>query len=350
MGVKLSDIAGKAGVSAATVSRILRKGCTDKSSSGQKVLRIVKEMGYAPNRNKKPQGLGNILFIMKATKQGDDCESLIYSFSSFYGQFLYSAEKEVRKRQGTLTVCHADENTVKRASWFRNTIRDSNCRGAILLGGHFDAESMDIYQEKTPIVILNALPGVTDADSVAPDDEGGVRMVVRHLVKLGHQRIAFWADRDQTGQIVHHSITRLRGYESGLDEAGLNYSRIYSEEINDKPFLERMEGGFQAYLKDPERPTAIVCPGDSFAYRVLRMAFDHGINVPGELSIFGFDDSDFSSHSHPQMSTVNIHRMWMGQEAVRLINRRLNDPKCPPCQVIVQAKVIERETSGPAPS
>jgi LacI family transcriptional regulator len=344
--VKLTDIAGKAGVSIATVSRVIRKGHVDSSPSCQKVLQIVKEMGYEPNRVRKPKGMGNILFAMRAMDEEGDCESLIYSFSSFYGLFLYSAEKEIRKLQGTLTVCHVEKEVQDIGSWIRQTIRDSNCRGVILLGGSFDRKSIELFRENVPVVVLNAVPGVTDVDSVSPDDEGGVRTVVRRLVELGHRRIAFWADRDKTGRVVDHSVTRLRGYESGLEEAGLTYSRIYAEEISDKPFMERMEGGFRAYLEDSERPTAIVCPGDSFAYRILRMALSHGIDVPGKLSIFGFDDSDFSAHSHPQMSSVNIHRMWMGQEAVRLINRRLTDSECPPCQVTVQAKVIERETSG----
>jgi DNA-binding LacI/PurR family transcriptional regulator len=349
MAIKLTDIADQAGVSIATVSRIIRKGRADNGPSGHKILQIAKELGYEPNRIRKPKGLGNIMFVLAGTKQEGEYENLIYSFASFYGHFLYSAEKEIRKHQGTLSICHKESGIEDIGTWIRQAIRDSNCKGVILLGGNFNRTSIEIFQERVPVVIINAIPGVSDLDSVAPDNEGGERQVVRRLVELGHRRIAFWADRDSSGRVVDHCITRLRGYQSGLEEAGLTYSRIYSEEVGTKPFTERMERGFRAYLEEQEKPTAIVCPGDAFAYRVLRLALSNGIDVPGKLSIFGFDDSDFSAHSHPQMSTVNIQRAWMGCEAVRLLVSRINGSECPPSQVTVKSELVERETSGPAP-
>jgi DNA-binding LacI/PurR family transcriptional regulator len=349
--VKLTDIADKAGVSIATVSRVIRKGQSDNSPSCQKVLQVVKELGYEPNRIRKHKGIGNILFVTKGIYQEDDCEDSAYSFSSFYGLFLYSAEKEIRKFHGTLTVCHAEKNITDIGPWIRQAVRDSNCRGIIIQAGNFDRTSIDIFRKSAPVVLLNAVQGTLDLDSVCPDDEGGIRMVVNRLVELGHRRIAFWADWDSSGRVVDHCIMRLRGYRSGLEEAGLTYSRIYGEEVSDLSFSDRMERGFQTFLKDSERPTAIICCGDDFAYRVLGMAQKNGIKVPLDLSIFGFDDSDFSTHFHPQLSTVNIQRMWMSEEAVRLIVRRLSDDKdYPPCQVVIQAQIVERETSGPVTS
>jgi len=347
--VKLTDIADKAGVSIATVSRVIRKGYTDTSPSGQKVLQLVKEMGYQPNRIRKPKGMGNFLFAMVKKSEGGTIEDSVYTVSSFYGLFVYSVEKEIRKLQGTLTVCNADKDVEDVAVWIRQMVRDSSSRGAIVLNGSLTRRDIDIIRASCPIVLINAVPGVTDVDSITPDNEGGIRQVVRRLVELGHRRIAFWADRDRVGRIVDHCITRLRGYQSGMEEAGLTYNRIYSEEVGDKPFAERMERGFQAFLEDPERPTAIVCAGDSFAYDVLRMAQKHGIDVPRQLSIFGFDDTEFSAHSHPKLSTVNIRRDWMSREAVRILTSRLSGSECPPCQVTIQANVVERETSGPAP-
>lgn len=348
MTVKLTDIAEQAGVSIATVSRVIRKGQADSSPSCQRILEIVKEMGYKPNRVRKPKGIGNVLFAILGIPQDGTSDDPIYSVSSFYGVFLYSVEKEVRKYQGTLTVCHAEKDVDDVAAWIRQTARDSGSRGIITLGKNISRRDLDAIPENLPIVNLNAVPGVTDVDSVAPDDEGGIRQVVRRLVELGHRRIAFWADRDAAGRVIHHTVPRLRGYHSGLEEAGLTYSRIYSEEVGDWPFLERMERGFQAYLADPERPTAIVCAGDGFAHHVLRLVLKHGISVPRQVSIFGFDDSEFNVHSHPQLSSVNIQRVWMSREAVRLVARRLSDPECLPCQVTVQARVVERETCGPA--
>jgi LacI family transcriptional regulator len=347
--VKLTDVANKAGVSIATVSRAIRKGRADNHSASQKVLQIVKEMGYEPHRNRKPKGIGNILFATKGLHPEDDCEDIPYSFSNFYGLFLYSAEKEIRKRNGTLTVCHAERGLDDIGPWIRQAVHDSHCRGVIMLAGNFEPKRIEIFRESAPVVLLNAVQGMTELDSISPDDEGGIRRVVRRLVELGHRRIAFWADCNSKGQIVDHCVMRLRGYQTGLEEAGLTFNRIYSEKISDRPFSERMEEGFHAYLKDSERPTAIVCAGDDYAHRVLRLALSNGINVPGELSVIGFDDSDFSARSHPKLSTVNIQRTWMGREAVRLIARRLSEPDCPPCQLTVKARVVERETSGPAP-
>lgn len=349
MAVKLIDIADKAGVSIATVSRVIKKGQTDNNPSSQKVLHVIEKMGYKPTRIRKTKGIGNFLFATIGIPQEVTSEDPVYSISSFYGHFLYGVERELRKLQGTLNVCHAEDGVKDCTTWIQQMVRDTNSRGIFILGNSVNQINIDIVSKTTPVVVIHAIPGILEVDSVAPDDKDGLQQVVRRLVKLGHRRIAFWTDLDTDGQVVDHTVLNLQGYQNGMKEAGLTYNRIYSEEVGDLPFFERMERGFRAYLEDIERPTAIVCPGDGFAYHVLRLAQRHGINVPRELSIFGFDDSEFSAHSHPALSSVNIQRVCMSREAVRLMARRLSEPDFPATQVIVQARVIERETSGPAP-
>ena len=350
--VRMKDIAEDLGVSISTVSRALKNGSARSSDARDDILRTAKKLGYKPPNIscRRSKGLGTIALVaigMVDRSNVQEFSRLGYPSPSFYGEFTCGVESAVRKLGGDLRI-HNIERGADLVGRARQAIDSLRAEGSIVVGG-FGSEDIRLLAESCAVVLVNAPRAQVAADTVVADDQGGIYQIVERLVTLGHQRIAFWVDRDKRGVLEPISRQRLAGYRTAVDDLGLSYERMYCEARGDRPYLERMGEGFDSLLADEQRPTAIIASNDLHGCTLLRLAHDHRIAVPDELSIFSFDDEQMSAHTYPSLSTFNANRHLMGQEAVELLMRRMRDPDAPFRRVTLQGRLVERESSGPAP-
>ena len=347
--VRMKDIAEEIGVSISTVSRALKSDSPGNSRVRQGVLHTARKLGYKPPGDSNRRcGVGTIALVaigMPWRSSGAEVSRWSYPSPSFYGQFACGVEREVRKLDGQLRI-HNIERQGDLIARTCQTMDSIKADGIIVVGGFGSADLHKLAEGRT-VVLLNARRAKLAADTVVADDRGGIYQAVERMAELGHRRIAFWVDSDEAGVMEPPPRERLAGYRCAIEDLGLGYERTLCEAQGDQPYFERMAEGFEAFLNDPDRPTAIVASADLHACALLRMAHAHNIAVPQELSIFGFDDAEMSAHTYPSLSTVNTNRQLMGQEAVELLTRRMCDPQAPFRRVTVESRLVERESSGP---
>lgn len=345
--IRLADIADKLGVSISTVSRAIQsKGSARMSTQYREIQRIAKEMGY--NRASlaaKKNNVGKIALVNVDICTGVEQKRLGYSIEGFFGPLVYGLQQALRKHSCELSV-FSIERGPDTVQYIQTILQQSTIDGIILnVNGGFD-EVSDISMLQ-PIVQVNASIGTTGVDSVVSDNFGGMMMVVRRLIELGHRKIAFWIDKPST---LHH-IQRLYGYRAAMASAGIDYDRVYLDDRTVmQPYEERMMAGFQDYLNDPDKPTAIIGACDGFGLSLLQLANYYNISMPDELSLFSFDNLEISSHTYPSLSTVDAHLDLMAAEAVELLLRRRANPDVPFRRVVLQASLVERSSSGPVSS
>lgn len=343
--VRLADIARKVGVSTATVSRAIRNELPDSSPVRDDVLHAAKRMGYQMPQRQVRQ-LGKVTLVTLGIDVGRPSgRSALAGESGFYGRFVYGVQAGVREHGGVLAL-HATESAADLRDTIKNVVKETDADGLVLLGG-FVGSTAVVDPGSVPVVLLNAVADEQAyADAVASADTGGIEAVVRHLHGLGHRRIGFWTHSRRVG---HHE-QRLSAYVSATTHLGLRSDNVFVDQVSDRPYADRMAEEFKRFVAMPisERPTAMVCSTDTHALALLRLAQEHQISVPRQLSVVGFDNTDGSVSSIPGLSTVDVGLEDMGREAIHLLVRRLRHPDEPFRQVVLRARLVDRQTIAAA--
>jgi LacI family transcriptional regulator len=203
-----------------------------------------------------------------------------------------------------------------------------------------------LLERRFPIVAMMADRGdmFSNIDRVISDYRDITMDVMTHLLSLGHKRIGFIY-----GIAVPNLGTDRRfAYEESLRNAGLPIDPGLFVECG--PNIEDSYRATLQLLQSPSRPTALLAINDLLAAGALRAIRDVGLDVPRDISLFGYDDIPLSKYLVPRLSTASKDGDKIGREAIRLLLARLQDPSRPPQQVRLPARLILRESTGPAPA
>ena len=192
----------------------------------------------------------------------------------------------------------------------------------------------------TPLLLVDrAITGVP-ADVVISDNREGARIAVRHLLELGHRRIAF------VGGPIHLTVAqdRHRGCVDALAEAGhaLDSALTFHGAFDYAAGRDALE----MFLRAAHRPTAVFASSDQQAIGLLRACSDAGIGVPGDVSVVGFDDIPLAELVSPRLTTVSQPLESLGSRAVRLVLRRVNDTKLRPKKLTLPVTLAIRESTA----
>ena len=194
--------------------------------------------------------------------------------------------------------------------------------GVIAMSPHFDAATLvENLPPSLPVILLSCEARDEDYQVIAIDNVGGAEAMVRHLVKLGHRRIAM-----VMGEKGHFDTAeRLQGYRHALVEAGITPDERYEAQGD---FSEASgHRAVQELLALPDRPTAIFCANDSMAIGGLAAVHDAGLRVPEDMTVVGFDDIPLAHYMSPPLSSVHVPVFEMGERAVtRLIAALKGEP------------------------
>ncbi|WP_271753041.1 LacI family DNA-binding transcriptional regulator [Cohnella sp. JJ-181] len=334
MTATIRDIAKAAGVSVATVSKVLNDYTTVSRATREKVLALVAEMQFRPNEaarslvGRRSMTIGILLTTGLS--------------NPFFVHLLGGIDEALKERGYDLIYlaqlsAHPEYNFVQHC-------RSRNVEGVLAFGfqlGELDADKLVASGIPTLFIDLN-LTGER-AGYVSSDNKEAVQGAVRYLHELGHRRIAYVAGLP--GSYVGER--RLAGYREGMAAAGL-IPRPDDIVVGD--FTQ--ETGYRAMrqlLALAERPTAVVCGSDKAAIGALQAAREAGVAVPDELSVVGFDDIDEARVVHPPLTTVRQDMPALGRLAVELLDRLIAEPGSPAPSVIVPTTLVVRGTTGAAP-
>lgn len=337
----IKEIAQLAGVSAATVSRVINNDPT--LSVGEetriRIFAAAEELGYKPSRLRKlkreerisKQRIGLLMWSSLEDEREDP-----YFASIRRGVELRCEElglqiaKVLRGRDGAeLAPIH-------------------DLAGLIVVGSVHAEDISAIYARPDRTVFVNHGQSPSGSDSVSLHFEGAMRDSLSHLFELGHRRIAYIGG-DET-------IHRLQaGYpEEGADDprrqlfrAIMSERGLYLSELDIRSGWSPSGGyeGMRRLLAQRERPTAVIMGSDPMAVGALRALQESGMGVPKDMAVIGFDDIEISAYLNPPLTTVRVHTELMGRTAVQLLLERIEGREAA-MHVQVNTLLIVRESSG----
>lgn len=322
----IKDIAKKAEVSVATVSKVMNGYDDIGEITKAKVLKIIKENNYRPNANAQSLRTNKSFLVGLFFKDHQDSGVK----HPFFRGIISGLEERLLENNYDMILFSAnweDQFSYLEKCQFRNV------DGAILMGVPKDDPKLsELLNAKIPSVFIDLDISDDKASYIISDNEKGAREAVRHLAELGHKKIAVIEGEE----ITIPTQKRLKGYKAEMKAQNL--------EVKDEWIIQgrfSVDGGVKAMetiLKLDDRPTAIFCMGDEIAVGAMQTIKKAGLKVPDDFSIVGFDDIEISQYLNPALTTIRQQKEEMGIEAANMVLEMINRP-----EEKVEAEVIDTE-------
>lgn len=326
MPVTQKDVAMLAGVSRPLVSLVMRNSPHVSPEKREAVLRAAEELGY--RRNAHAAQLASRRAMILGVVINDPMNPV-------YIRVLKAAEEQAETAgYGVLLAVNNVDPDLEREAVGR--LLGHRVDGVVLVGTHLSSQFVAELSLQVPVIIVGRrMAGV---DVVSIDDQLGARLVVEHLVELGHRDIAHVDGGPQPGSRI-----RRRSYEETMRKHGLgDHVRVAGGDNSEPGGV----AGAKRLLADGNRPTAIFASNDLSAIGVLAAARDHGLTVPDELSVVGFDNSPLSEFAYVNLTTIH-QPAELGAAAVDMLIDRITDPSRPTGTRLFKPELLVRGTTGP---
>jgi LacI family transcriptional regulator len=338
----IKAVARLAGVSVATVSRVLNDSGPVKDETRRRILEVVESLGYVPH----------VAARSLTTNQTDTLGVLLPDiYGEFFSELIRGIDSAARRHGYHVLVSgsHEDREEV------RAVLRALRGRvdGLILMTPSADMlEALrSVPPGSLPTVLLNCPPGGLPFDSINLDNHGGAVAMVRHLASLGHRRIAFIQGPPDN----HDARERLRGYRDAVRELGLEIDRKLDPKL-EMPGDFSEEAGCRAgerLLKLKLRPDAVFAANDAMAIGCLHALCQAGVEVPEDIAVAGFDDIPIARFMSPPLTSVGVPIAALGAlalerllEAVRQRGKAGNGAASPPHHEELPPTLVVRGSCG----
>ncbi len=334
MQARIADVAAHAGVGVATVSRVLNGHANVRPATRDRVLDAIRTLNYRPSsvaRNlslQRTMVIGALLPWFTNPSAVQRVRGIVDGLNgSAYDLMVFDIESEDRQRRA-----------------FELFDRGDRADGLLVVSTNPpDFEVERINAAGLPCILVDGVH--PSLPSIAVDDVAGGEMATRHLIELGHRRIALIGDPPPEFRF-DWSRDRTRGYEQALSRAGID---VRPEYVREGTRLLHVARGIAAELLAlPDRPTAIFAASDTQAFGAIEAARALGIRVPEELSVIGFDDIEVASYVG--LTTVRQPLFESGRRGAELLLRALSGRQVDVRTELLPLELVVRSTTGPAPT
>lgn len=306
------EVSKLAGVSLATVSRVINKNSRVSDKTRQKVEDAMTELGYRPN------SIAQSLASNRTNSVGILVSEL---HGPFFGQMMAGIEAELRAagKHVIITTGHSEEDKEKDGIEF---LISRNCDAIIL---HVEAVSddylIDLCKGKTPVYLMSRLVEGLDDNCISLNNELGGYLATQAVIEQGHSDIAYIAGP----QFKADSKARLAGHMRALVE----YNIDFNESLYFEGDFKETGGsdGLKHFISNKQPFTALVCANDEMASGSITYAREQGLSLPKELSIIGFDNIIFARHTYPKLTTIDNPVNLMGHMAAKLVLKNVYERK-----------------------
>lgn len=326
----IKDVAKAAGVSVATVSRVLNGDAKVRPDTREHVLAVIRRSGYAPNamgRDLRRNSTRRILVLLPEISHG------------FFSGVVRGLDHVARERgyQLMVSITHSS------AELERGYVQMLHTRGAdgmILLTSRQTAQELDSLAARYPVVLCSERAENAKVPFVGIDNLRAARDVTSWLLGAGHSKVALLGVDGR----YYSSLLREQGYRQALASHGLAVRQEYIMP-GDFTFRSGLRG-CQRLLRLPDPPTAVFALSDVMAAGALRALHECGRKAGEDVAVFGFDDTALSRMVTPQISTVSQQKNRMGRAAMALLFDRMKDPRGEIQDVYLDYRLILRESAG----
>lgn len=323
----IKDVAEHAGVSIATVSRAFNEGAKVREETRQRILSVAQKLKYTPNVAARS-------LIMNRT----EAIGLLLPdlHGEFFSEIIRGADESAQGRHHHLIVSssHNDRSEIEAALRFMRGRVD----GLVVMSPQIESDLLLANLPKSlPVVLLNCRLDSTVYDTITVDGYGGAREMVGFLIAQGHRRIAIIKGAESNFEAQE----RLRGYRAALIAAGLRPDRQL-ELSGDFTEASGFDAARRIMALHPH-PTALFASNDSMAIGAIGCFQEHGVRIPQQISVCGFDDIPVAKYLRPPLSSVHVPIYDMGRMAVnRLVDRIEKRMRKHPAHILVPASLSVR--------
>ncbi len=328
--MNIYDIARKAGVSTATVSRVVNGSGSVSDKTRQRVGKIMAEAGYTPNVFARGLMVNSMKTIGVMTIDVRDL---------YFARSIYAIEREARKLGYNVVLCNTGEDISEKKNYLKLLLQ-KRVDGIILVGSVFKEKSDNRHIIKTaelvPVVLINGYLEGKNICSISCDDSEAVKAAAKHLVDLGHKDIAYIYDVE-----TFSGMEKLKGFRNAIREYGLNSG--YESLL---PTFRGIEGGREAVrhlISKGIKFTAILASEDILAAGALKELAEAGIDVPGKVSVIGYNNSVISQCTTPELTSIDNKVELISLNAVSLLINAINGTEVQP-ETIERAELVQRKS------
>ena len=331
--VDIRDIAKRARVSTATVSRTINRVPTVNPQLAKRVWNTINELGYYPNTQARAlvSGRSRIFGIIISQITNPFFPELVHAFETIAAQNNYEI------------LLTSTENDPTRMEYAVRRMIERRVEGvAVMTFGMEEVLLEDLKLREIPLVFVDVGPHRPHVSKIRIDYQHGIRQAVQHLAALRHERIAFI-----TGPLqLKSAVARKHAFIRAMGEIGLEANAEFIVEGN-----HTLEGGMAAFdrlLATPKAPTAVMCSNDMTAIGVMRKCYEQRIHIPNDLSVIGFDDIRLAQFMLPPLTTVQMSQAELGRLAFQAlfsdVERGKSAAESPEC--LLHTNLVLRESTA----
>lgn len=326
----MKDIARLAGVSTSTVSHVINKTRFVSDEIAERVNRAAQELNYAPS------ALARSLKMNRTKTIG---MLVTTSTNPFFGEVVKGVERSCYHQGYNLILCNT-EGDPERMHASINTLLQKRVDGVILMCPTLIGQRIDMFERypDIPVVVMDWGPMLFAADKIQDNSFQGGYMATRHLIECGHKQIGCI-----TGPLIgQQAQQRYEGYKRAVLEAGLI---INPDWIVESDF--ECEGGYAAFNTMQKRgplPSAIFVSNDMMAMGVINAASEHGVMIPQDVSLIGYDDIHIAKFMTPPLTTIHQPKYRLGKAAVETLLDKLAHQDRTPKAVQLEPELVVRSS------
>ncbi len=338
----LRKIAALSGVSAQTVSRVLRGQDNHNPQTRDRVLRIAKELNYQPNL------MGKVLLSGKSKTLA----LLTRGFGGRHNLPRLESTVDAARQAGYLlyvVTLRSPENIEDEIIASARDLTGRCVDGLIIYQGHhLSPPTLEFFKNySSPVVFLDWAPANWPA-RITIDRARGINQLSQHLASLGHKRVGLVIG----GGSANDEYNRSMGYHAAFEKHNLLLDPVpvvaqigLSDSTSEAAGYENT----LAYLKQGGKATALVCRNDDMAMGIMAACRQFGLSIPRDISVAGFNDTPGSAYSNPTLTSVRIPGIEVGHEAVSMLTGLISNPDAKPRHSHLATDLVVRQSTGPAP-
>jgi len=329
MNTTIKDVAKLAEVHPSTVSRVINDDSRISEKTKNKVLLIIKKLGYTPN------AIARGLKIKRTYTLG----MLIPDITNpFFAEIARGVEDTANKNNYNVILCNTDDK-LKKERTYLEILKGKRVDGLILGTAHIkDKSILELEKKKFPYILVSRNIEKLNKNCIIIDDIEGGMMATEYLINLGYRRIAHI-----TGPLKTRSaLNRLKGYKLALKKYNIKYM---DELVEEGDF--RIKGGYQAmkkFLKLLDLPRAIFAANDLLALGAMQAIQKKNLHIPEDFSVVGFNDIKLASFVYPTLTTIRQPMLEMGELAVKMLLRIIEEGEFNQRKILLKSKLIIRES------
>ena len=327
----MQHVARRASVSVGTVSNVLNRPEIVAPATRERVLRVIEELGFVRNETARNlrTGIGRIVGLV-----------ILDLTNPFFTDLARGVEDRASEAGYSVIVCNSDEDPAKEEAYMR-VLEERGVQGMLIVPVAPGRSSVERLRARGTAVVRVTHRTTDDECGVGADDLRGGELAMDHLLALGHERVGYITSASHvwpTDERREGALTAARKHGKGDDVL----REISVEHLN----VPHGRDAGERLLGIRPRPTAVICANDLVALGVLQVMIRHGVRVPGDMAIVGFDDIEFASAAAIPLTSVRLPRRVMGRAATDLLLAELaGDPDHVHRRIVLQPELVVRQST-----